>query len=82
MNKHGNVSLVIERVTSFDPNNEKVIIRVTAYVNDVPYVYPSIAGIQWQDVSPDMESQSFSLPPAKYGYKIRFEAEGRLALIC
>ncbi len=49
-------------------------VRVTAIVNGKPYVYPSLAGVDWLDVGPTMSSQTFPLDHAPR-YDVRFEME-------
>ena len=66
------VWLVIERVDLFPPDSSAEV-QVTAFVNDTPFRYPSVAGIEWLRVGPSMSSQRFKLPRSTDGYNIRFE---------
>lgn len=52
-------------------------VRVTAHVNGVPFVYPSVGGVEWLEVGPGMSAQKFHLPPTREAYLIRFEAKAR-----
>lgn len=47
-------------------------VRITAYVNGTEFVYPSIAGVRWMKVGPEMSETSFELPKSTE-YHIRFE---------
>jgi hypothetical protein len=77
--QEGQIYLTIKGVRSYNELRElNSLVRVTAYVNGAPYVYPSISDIKWLVVSPDMAPQRFLLPPAKEGYEVRFEAEGMI----
>jgi hypothetical protein len=76
--KRKRVYLVIEGVTDYSSRGEITTIRVTGYINGAEYVYPSVSDIKWLEVSPDMAPQKFLLPPAKEGYEVRFEAEGKV----
>jgi len=42
----------------------------------VDYVYPSLTDAEWMEVSPDMSSQRFRLPPASRGYDVKFKMAG------
>ena len=56
--------LVVERVELFDADWADAGIRVTVDVNGNRFVYPSLEGVRWLMVGPDMSSQTFKLPPS------------------
>lgn len=68
--------LVIERLDAFGAFAGRQM-RVTAHVNGVDYLYPSLSGVEWLEVGPTMSSQSFRLPTTADTYVIRFSAEVR-----
>jgi hypothetical protein len=53
-----------------DPDAE---VQVYAFVNDTKYRYPSVADVEWLNVSPSMSLGIFELPNSKT-YEVRFEA--------
>lgn len=65
--------LKITGVTAFSVSPTPMI-RVVAFVNETPFTYPSLAGVDWLSVGPAMSSQTFQLPKAQK-YEIRFEME-------
>ena len=58
------------------PEDEKASIQATAFVNGIPFTYPSLAGVEWLNVGPSMSSQWFKLPKSD-GYALRFEMKLR-----
>lgn len=66
--------LVVKRVELFDADWADAGIRVTADVNGNRFVYPSLAGVRWLMVGPDMSSQTFKLPPSDQ-LNLRFTME-------
>jgi hypothetical protein len=67
--------LTIKGVTIFGYTDD-VYIRVTATVNDVEYTYPSLSGVKWLQVGPEMAPQTFQIP-VRDTYRIRFSAKLR-----
>jgi hypothetical protein len=64
--------LIVKGVEFFG-NYAGAQVKVTAFVNDTEFVYPSLAGVEWLEVGPTMAAQQFRLPPAgPNGYEIRF----------
>jgi hypothetical protein len=47
-------------------------IRLTAYVNDTAYTYPSLAGVRWAEIGPTMSEQSFRLSATEPIKSVRF----------
>lgn len=67
--------LVIKGVTGFGSVAGKGV-RVTANVNGIDYMYPSIAGVEWMQIGPEMASQTFQIP-VRDTYTLRFAAQLR-----
>ncbi|PKH03138.1 hypothetical protein CXF72_08110 [Psychromonas sp. MB-3u-54] len=65
------VLLLIEDIKLF-PANENIDIQLYAVVNGTKYKHPSVAGVEWMKVGPNMSHQLIELPKAD-GYEIRFE---------
>ena len=67
--------LTIEKVNFF-PESRAAAIKVYAFVNGIEFFYPSVAGVEWVEVGPQMSGHSFDLPEAE-NYDIRFEIKKR-----
>lgn len=66
------VWLVIKNAELFGTSLSGGHIRVTAIVNQNEYDYPSLAGVEWLEVGPQMSSQQFKIPTRDEGYEVRF----------
>ena len=67
----GSTVLSIQGVKLF-PATEGDLVQVQALVNGTIFQYPSLAGISWLEVGPDMPTQVFQLPRSER-YEVRFE---------
>lgn len=67
----GSIWFSLEGVELYGPL-EGGKVRVTATVNGLEYTYPSLEGIEWAAVGPEMSTQQFRVPGARSGYRIRF----------
>ena len=47
-------------------------VKVTAKINGVEYRYPSLEGVEWMEVGPEMSHQQFRVPRARDDYQVRF----------
>jgi hypothetical protein len=70
-NINGPVYLRIKGIKLF-PEDPDAAVRVVAYVNDIPFNFPSLGGAKWMKVGPDMNEKWIELPKAST-YNIRFE---------
>jgi len=52
-------------------------VQLTAFVNGEPYTYPSLAGVQWMKVRPEMAAITFDIPPSS-SYRLRLEGTLRV----
>ncbi len=68
--------LIIEGVELFPPSSRDVV-QVIAYVNDVPYTYPSVGGVEWLFVGSTMSPGAFRLPSSVSSFDVRFEMRAR-----
>jgi hypothetical protein len=65
--------LVVEGVEIYGAGlGWKKVVKVTADVNGVNYVYPTLPGVEWLEPGPDMSPQRFKLPEVRNGYDVRF----------
>jgi len=69
---HDYVWLIVKGVELVLPLGESPRVKVTARVNGSEYVYPSLEGVEWMRVGPEMSAQRFRIPEAKSGYDVRF----------
>jgi hypothetical protein len=69
--KGGDILLKILGVTLF-PQRPDTSVQVTAFVNETQFRYPSVAGVEWLEVGPNMVPQTFRLPQSQ-NYELRFE---------
>jgi len=67
--------LTIKGITGFGLMKDAYVC-VTATVNDVEYIYPSLSGVKWLQVGPEMAPQTFQIPVRDF-YRIRFSAKLR-----
>jgi hypothetical protein len=67
--------LTLKGVTAFG-RGSGVGVRVTATVNGIEYIYPSLPGVDWLEIGPEMAPQSFQIPIRDI-YTIRFSARLR-----
>lgn len=51
-------------------------VRVTATVNGTEYIYPSLPGVDWLQIGPEMAPQTFQIP-VRDVYAVRFSANVR-----
>ncbi len=58
------------------PDDPSAEVQVVAYVNGTEYVHPSVGGVKWMKVGPDMSEKVIELPKAAQ-YTIRFEMNFR-----
>jgi hypothetical protein len=70
-NKNGPIFLKIKGVKLF-PDDSNAEVQVLAIVNGTTFVHPSVGGVKWMKVGPDMSQKSIELPVAQR-YDIRFE---------
>lgn len=68
--------LVIEGVELFDGADD-TLVKLTANVNGLSFLYPTLPGIEWMEVGPDMSPQQFKLPVSNSGYQVRFSMKAR-----
>lgn len=54
------------------PDNENIDIQVFAFVNGTSFKHPSVGGVEWMKVGPNMSHKIIELPKAE-AYQIRFE---------
>jgi len=71
------VFLIIRNVTAY-ALEEPVLVRVTAKVNGLAFVYPSGTEAQWIEVGPSMSPQKFALPRSRSGYEVSFTMVAKL----
>jgi len=70
--------LVVEGVEVYGAElGWKKVVKVTAEVNGVSYVYPTLPGVEWLEPGPDMSPQRFKLPEVRNGYDVRFSMVAR-----
>lgn len=70
--------LVVEGVEVYGAGlGWKKVVKVTAEVNGVSYVYPTLPGVEWLEPGPDMSPQRFKLPEVRNGYDVRFSMVAR-----
>lgn len=67
----GRISLTIIGVRLF-PDDPNADVQVVAVVNGTSYVYPSVDGVVWLKVGPDMARKIIDLPEAPI-YQIKFQ---------
>jgi hypothetical protein len=69
------VVLSVDRIElfGFDDSPNRAV-QVFAHVNGTTFRYPSLAGVDWLQVGPDMSPQRFTLPPTSNMYEITFDA--------
>jgi len=67
--------LTIKGVTAFGRGNGQGV-RVTATVNGLEYIYPTLPGVEWLQIGPEMAPQSYQIP-VRDSYTVRFAAELR-----
>ena len=65
------VYLHILRV-ALHPDDPAAGIKVLANVNETEYIHPSVAGVEWMRVGPDMSRKIIPLPAAD-AYHVRFK---------
>jgi hypothetical protein len=68
--RHDAVWLTIKRAELYGPLAGAEI-RVTAKVNGTEFTYPTLEGVEWLGVGPQMASQQFRIPPATQ-YELQF----------
>lgn len=68
--------LVIKGINADSLTEKELKVRVTAKVNGVEYVYPSLEGVKWMQVGPEMSPQRFKLSPTAGAYEVSFVMEG------
>jgi hypothetical protein len=64
--------LTIKGVTAFGSYGDDI--RVTATVNGINYIYPTLPGVTWMEIGPDMAPQIFQIPVREL-YSVRFSAQ-------
>ena len=65
--------IIVLRIKEVDlfPGDSGASVKVTATVNNVDYKYPSVGGVEWLKVGPNMSPGVFQIPSATH-YEIRF----------
>ena len=58
------------------PSDPDAQVQVYAIVNETRYRHPAVAGIEWLNVGPNMDTKTIELPEADR-YEIRFELKER-----
>lgn len=58
------------------PDDASAEVRILAFVNGTKYVHPSVGGVTWMKIGPDMSHKVIQLPQADT-YEVRFEMQLR-----
>jgi hypothetical protein len=73
--KSSQILLKINGVKLF-PEDSNAEVQVLAIVNGITFAHPSVGGVKWMNVGPDMSQKLIELPAAQR-YDIRFEMRFR-----